>query len=41
MRQELEDYLFELKNESNLPLEFDDIDRILDETLDIAKVRCP
>jgi type I restriction enzyme R subunit len=41
IRQELEDYLFELKNKSNLPLEFDDIDRILDETLDIAKVRCP
>lgn len=41
MRQELEDYLFELKNESDLPLEFDDIDKILDETLDIAKVRCP
>lgn len=40
MRQELEDYLFELKDKSDLPLEFDDIDKILDETLDIAKVRC-
>jgi type I restriction enzyme, R subunit len=41
MRQELEDYLFELKGQSGMPLAFEDIDTILDETLDIAKVRCP
>ena len=41
MRQELEDYLFELKERSGIPLAFDDIDTILDESLDIAKARRP
>jgi hypothetical protein len=41
MRQELEDYLFELKDESGITLPFDDIDEILDEALSIAKVRRP
>jgi type I restriction enzyme R subunit len=41
MRQELEDYLFELKDRSGIPLAFDDIDTILDESLDIAKARRP
>jgi type I restriction enzyme, R subunit len=41
IRQELEDYLFGLKEAHGLPLTFDDIDTILDETLDIAKARCP
>ena len=41
MRQELEDYLFELKERSHIPLAFDDIDTILDESLGIAKARRP
>ncbi len=41
MRQEMEDYLFELKERTGLNLQFKDIDTILDECLDIARVRRP
>lgn len=41
MRQELEDYLFELEEQYGLVLAFDDIDTILDESLDVAKARRP
>ncbi len=39
MKGAIEDYLFELKNERELDLDFDDIDRILELCLDIARVR--
>ena len=41
MRQEMEDYLFDLKKHSGLNLEFKDIDAILDDCLDIARIRRP
>lgn len=41
MRNEMEDYLFDLKDETGIDLSFDDIDIIMDQCLDIAKVRCP
>lgn len=41
MRQGMEDYLFELKERTGLNLQFKDIDTILDECLDIARVRRP
>jgi type I restriction enzyme, R subunit len=41
MRQEMEDYLFELKERTGLNLQFKDLDTILDECLDIARVRRP
>ena len=39
MRTEIEDYLFELKNHTKMDITFDDIDLILDQTLDIARIR--
>ena len=41
MRQEMEDYLFELKERTGIKLGFAEIDAILDECLDIARVRRP
>jgi type I restriction enzyme R subunit len=41
MRQEMEDYLFELKERTGIELGFAEIDEILDECLDIARVRRP
>lgn len=37
----IEDYLFELKEEKGFHLTFEDIDRVLEQCLDIARVRCP
>jgi len=41
MRQEMEDFLFELKGRTAMSLQFKEIDTILDECLDIARVRRP
>jgi type I restriction enzyme, R subunit len=41
MRQEMEDFLFELKGRTGVNLQFKEIDTILDECLDIARVRRP
>ncbi len=39
MKTEIEDLLFELKEEHNIPLTLEDIDQILDRCIDIARVR--
>lgn len=39
MKNEIEDYLFDLKERRGLDLTFDDIDRIMEQCLDIARVR--
>lgn len=39
MRNEIDDYLYELKEEASLPLTIDDMDMILDNAIDIAKAR--
>jgi type I restriction enzyme R subunit len=39
MKTEIEDYLFALKDENNIALTLEDIDRILDECIEIARVR--
>ncbi|MGN6545276.1 MAG: type I restriction endonuclease subunit R [Aureliella sp.] len=39
MKTEIEDYLFELKDEHSIPLTLEDIDQILDRCIDIARVR--
>jgi type I restriction enzyme R subunit len=39
MRNEIEDFLFELKATHGLDLEFDDIDAIMEDCLEVAKVR--
>ena len=41
MRTEIEDSLFELKESAGLELTFDDIDEIMERSLDIARVRRP
>jgi type I restriction enzyme R subunit len=41
MKNEIEDYLFQLKQQQDIPLTFEEIDDILDRCLDIARVRCP
>ena len=41
MRQEIEDYLFELAKRLGIELPFDDMDTIMDKCIDIAKVRVP
>jgi type I restriction enzyme R subunit len=41
MRQNIEDYLFEVKDKEGVDLTFDDIDTIMDECLKIAKARRP
>jgi type I restriction enzyme R subunit len=41
MRTEIEDALFELKEEHGIDFSFDDIDKIMDECIDIAKARYP
>ena len=39
MRNQIEDYLFELKDEHDLDLNFERIDEIMEQCLDIAKAR--
>ena len=39
MKTEIEDLLFELKDEHDIPLTLEDIDQILDRCIDIARVR--
>ena len=39
MKTEIEDYLFNLKDEHGIPLTLEDIDQILDHCIDIARVR--
>lgn len=39
MKTEIEDYLFELKDDHNIPLTLEDIDHILDNCIDVARVR--
>jgi type I restriction enzyme R subunit len=39
MRNEIEDFLYELKDNGEVELSYDDIDTIMDEVLDIAKKR--
>jgi len=41
MKGEIEDYLFEVKNEHEFDLTFEDIDKILELCLDIARLRYP
>jgi len=41
MRNKIEDILFEIKNEYLLDLSYKDIDSIMEQCLDIAKVRIP
>lgn len=41
MRTEIEDYLFDTKDKYGVALTFDDIDRILEECIEIFKVRRP
>jgi len=41
MKNEIEDYLHELQEESGLPLGFEEIDQILEKCLDIARRRYP
>jgi len=41
MRTEIEDYLFDLKERHGVELTFEDIDTIMDQCLEIAKVRYP
>ena len=41
MRNKIEDCLFEIKNEYNIDLTFEEIDSIMDQCLDIAKARVP
>ena len=41
MRQDIEDYLFDFQHKCGIELSFDDIDRIMDECMEIAKVRRP
>jgi type I restriction enzyme, R subunit len=39
MRNRIEDYLFELKDKHSISLDFEDMDGIMEQCLDIAKVR--
>jgi len=39
MKTEIEDYLFNLKDEQSIPLTLEDMDQILDHCIDIARVR--
>lgn len=41
MRTEMEDYLFDAKERLGVPLGFDDIDRIMEECIEVFKVRRP
>ena len=41
MRIEIEDMLFDWKEQEGIELTFEEIDRILDQSIDIARVRCP
>jgi type I restriction enzyme R subunit len=39
MRNEIDDYLYELREESGVDLSFDDMDLIVENSIDIAKAR--
>lgn len=39
MRNKIEDFLFEIKNEYKIDLTFEEIDSIMDQCIDIAKAR--
>jgi hypothetical protein len=39
MRNAIEDYLFEIKELNDLDLTFDQIDLIMDESINVAKIR--
>ena len=41
MKNEIEDYIHDLKDESNLELSFDEIDLIMEKCLDIGRRRYP
>lgn len=41
MKTDIEDYLFDLKDEQNISLTLEDIDQILEHCIDIARVRRP
>ena len=41
MKNQIEDYLHDLKQEAGIPLTFEDIDLILEKCLDIARRRYP
>jgi type I restriction enzyme, R subunit len=41
MKNKIEDFLFELKDRNEFELSFDDVDKIMDECLEIAKVKYP
>ena len=41
MRNNIEDYVFDMKNKYGFDLSFDEIDTIMDQCLEIAKVRVP
>ncbi len=41
MRTAIEDFLFEYKEEKGIPLTFDDIDAVMEQCLEIARVRYP
>jgi len=41
MRIEIEDMLFDWKEQEGIELTFEEIDRILDQSIDVARVRCP
>ncbi len=41
IRNKIEDFLFEIKNEYKIDLTFEDMDSIMEQCLDIAKVRVP
>jgi hypothetical protein len=41
MKNDIEDYLCDLRGRHHFGLTFDDIDRILEQCLDIARLRCP
>lgn len=41
LKNKIEDYIFDKKSEYNLTIDFDSIDRIMEEVIKTAKVRCP
>ena len=41
MRNEIEDFLFDFKRENDIEVMFDDIDVIMEQCLDIARMRRP
>ncbi len=41
MKTDIEDYLFDLKEEQRIALTLEDIDQVLEHCIDIARVRRP